>query len=240
MGERAFEYGDPGLAALADWVLSMAIEVPRGPLVESLMERGLAVHAINPKQLDRFRDRISPAGAKDDRRNAWVLAAALPHVIRNQVDAAYACSDLFERRHVLMQQWADYLAGGSQRPADPPFSSARWPSRQRVSVAAVTPYLRLVASSSAPRNSSNTTVILRRADQRPFPRPPAAGAAPVAPRAPFAAPAPPFLPLDIACSSSPVAPYTGSQITVQRNRGAGDVAFPLLRPFGRRSRIPRS
>ena len=63
----------------------MAIETPRGPVVESLMERGFAVHAINPKQLDRFRDRISPAGAKDDRRDARVLASALrtdPHCLR--------------------------------------------------------------------------------------------------------------------------------------------------------------
>ena len=87
VGERAFEHGGPGLAAMAEWLLSMAageaaaievaIEVPRGPVVESLMERGLTVHSINPKQLDRFRDRISPAGAKDDRRDAWVLAAGL-------------------------------------------------------------------------------------------------------------------------------------------------------------------
>ena len=41
-------------------------------------------------------------------------------------------------------------------------------------VRAVTPYLRLVASSSAPRNSSNTTVIFRRADHPPFPTRPAA------------------------------------------------------------------
>ena len=40
------------------------------------MERGLAVHAINPKQLDRFRDRISPAGAKDDRRDACMSRGA--------------------------------------------------------------------------------------------------------------------------------------------------------------------
>ena len=49
------------------------------------LERGLAVHAINPKQLDRFRDRLSPAGAKDDRRDARVLASALrtdPHCLR--------------------------------------------------------------------------------------------------------------------------------------------------------------
>jgi transposase len=42
-----------------------------------LMERGFRVHAINPKQLDRFRDRFSPAGAKDDSRDAEVLGDAL-------------------------------------------------------------------------------------------------------------------------------------------------------------------
>jgi transposase len=42
-----------------------------------LMDRGLSVFAINPKQLDRFRDRLSPAGAKDDRRDALVLASSL-------------------------------------------------------------------------------------------------------------------------------------------------------------------
>ena len=95
LGERAFEHGGQGLSEMADWVLSVAageadqvgvaIETPRGPVVESLMERGLAVHAINPKQLDRFRDRLSPAGAKDDRRDARVLASALrtdPHCLR--------------------------------------------------------------------------------------------------------------------------------------------------------------
>src|SRR5215212_3879399 len=55
----------------------VAIEVPHGPVVESLMERGFRVHAINPKQLDRFRDRFSPAGAKDDSRDAEVLGDAL-------------------------------------------------------------------------------------------------------------------------------------------------------------------
>ena len=41
------------------------------------MERGFAVHSLNPKQLDRFRDRHSPAGAKDDNRDAHTLADAL-------------------------------------------------------------------------------------------------------------------------------------------------------------------
>ena len=87
LGEREFEHGGAGLSQMADWLLSfaagdagevgVAIETPSGPVVESLLEHGFAVHSINPKQLDRFRDRFSPAGAKDDRRDARVLASAL-------------------------------------------------------------------------------------------------------------------------------------------------------------------
>src|SRR5271166_5058640 len=75
-----------GLAALCDWLVSVAgdpssvavaIEVPHGPVVDTLQDRGFAVHAINPKQLDRLRDRFSVAGAKDDRRDARIAAAGL-------------------------------------------------------------------------------------------------------------------------------------------------------------------
>jgi Transposase len=63
----------------------VAIEVLHGPVVEALLERGFRVHAINPKQLDRFRDQFTVAGAKslppaqagDDRRDARVLANSL-------------------------------------------------------------------------------------------------------------------------------------------------------------------
>jgi transposase len=51
--------------------------MPHGALVEAALLRGYAVFAINPKQLDRFRDRFSAAGAKDDRRDARVAAQAL-------------------------------------------------------------------------------------------------------------------------------------------------------------------
>lgn len=57
--------------------MAVAIEVPRGPIVELLLERGFSVFHINPKQLDRFRDRHTVAGAKDDRRDAYVLADSL-------------------------------------------------------------------------------------------------------------------------------------------------------------------
>jgi transposase len=46
-------------------------------VVDALLDRGFAVHAINPKQLERLRDRSSVAGAKDDRRDARVAAAGL-------------------------------------------------------------------------------------------------------------------------------------------------------------------
>lgn len=57
--------------------VAVAIEMPRGAVVETLVEKGFAVFAINPKQLDRFRDRHTVAGAKDDRRDAFVAADSL-------------------------------------------------------------------------------------------------------------------------------------------------------------------
>jgi transposase len=62
--------GDPARVAIG-------IEVPRGALVELCVERGFAVYAINPKQVDRFRDRFTVAGAKDDPRDAHVMSDAL-------------------------------------------------------------------------------------------------------------------------------------------------------------------
>jgi transposase len=86
-GERRFKHGGVGLAEMADWFIAtsgakpdqihIAIEVPHGPVVEMLIERSFNVYAINPKQLDRFRDRFMPAGAKDDSRDAEVLCSAL-------------------------------------------------------------------------------------------------------------------------------------------------------------------
>jgi transposase len=57
--------------------VAVAIEVPRGAVVEAFLERNYAVFSINPKQLDRFRDRHSVAGAKDDSLDAFVAADSL-------------------------------------------------------------------------------------------------------------------------------------------------------------------
>jgi transposase len=85
--ERRVEHSVAGLDGLVARLLELAngrlediavgIEVPRGPVVELLVERGFHVYSINPKQLDRFRDRHTVAGAKDDRRDAFVIADSL-------------------------------------------------------------------------------------------------------------------------------------------------------------------
>src|SRR5712671_7411583 len=77
--ERAVAHGGLGIEELCDWliartgatpeVIGVAIEMTQGPVVEALLERGFCVYGINPKQLDRFRDRFTVAGAKDDRRD---------------------------------------------------------------------------------------------------------------------------------------------------------------------------
>jgi len=94
VAERDVPHDGAGLAQLCEWLiettattrpgaLAVAIETPRGPVVEALLERGFQVFAINPKQLDRFRDRFSVAGAKDDSRDALVLG----HSLRTDRDA---------------------------------------------------------------------------------------------------------------------------------------------------------
>lgn len=57
--------------------IAVGLETRWGVLVDTLLEQGFAVFAINPKQLDRFRDRFTASGAKDDRRDAHAAADAL-------------------------------------------------------------------------------------------------------------------------------------------------------------------
>lgn len=57
--------------------IAVAIETTHGSIVEAAMERGVAAFSINPKQLDRFRDRHTVGGAKSDKLDAFVLADSL-------------------------------------------------------------------------------------------------------------------------------------------------------------------
>ena len=87
LGERVVPHRAAALAEMCRWLAKLAggapptvwvgIEVPHGAVVETLLEGGFIVHSLNPKQMDRFRDRFTVAGAKDDRRDARVLADSL-------------------------------------------------------------------------------------------------------------------------------------------------------------------
>jgi transposase len=84
--ERKVPHSAAAVTEFLEWLLTVApqsaaaaiaIETPHGALVEELLARNFCVFSINPKQLDRFRDRYFPAGAKDDRKDAFVLAHSL-------------------------------------------------------------------------------------------------------------------------------------------------------------------
>ncbi len=87
MHERTVRHDGVALETFAQWLVevaggvasdvAVALETPRGAIVDVLLARGVHVFTLNPKQLDRFRDRFTVAGAKDDRRDARVLADAL-------------------------------------------------------------------------------------------------------------------------------------------------------------------
>ena len=65
--------------------------------------------------LTRFRD----WGAEETDHARELIEAALAHVVRNRVEAAYARSDLFACRRVLMDEWVGYLDLGSGEAPEP-------------------------------------------------------------------------------------------------------------------------
>lgn len=58
-------------------VVRVGIERPDGPVVQALLEGGLEVVVISPRQVRAYRLRHGTAGNKDDRFDAYVLADAL-------------------------------------------------------------------------------------------------------------------------------------------------------------------
>ena len=114
LSERAWEILDEarGIERSSDLVFPS----PAGGLLPdrdlSALLRELGIAAVPHGFRSSFRDW---AAEQTDAPHA-VMEAALSHVIRNQVEAAYARSDLFERRRRLMDDWAGYLAGGSRGP----------------------------------------------------------------------------------------------------------------------------
>lgn len=82
---RKFEHHHNGLHEL-DAILTrhakpeevhLAVELHAGVLVDWLLQRSYRLYGINPKSAERARERFTPAGLKDDERDAWSLAEFL-------------------------------------------------------------------------------------------------------------------------------------------------------------------
>ena len=74
-----FAHDEKGLRALCRTLLRLkvqlvAIERPAGLLVERLLDAGLRVLPMHPKQVAAARDRFRAAGGKSDRFDAFVLS----------------------------------------------------------------------------------------------------------------------------------------------------------------------
>ncbi len=80
---------------------------PRQGTFLSELLKNLGIAAVPHGFRSSFRD----WAAEETDHPREVIEAALAHAVRNQVEAAYARSDLFERRRRLMDEWAAYLAG---------------------------------------------------------------------------------------------------------------------------------
>lgn len=114
-----------------DWLLThgrqldhvhVAIELHDSLLLDRLLRLGVKVYGINPKSAERARDRFTPAGLKDDERDAWSLAEFLRtsyrHLrpIRPDSQATLALrewvalrEDLIQERTVQLQRLRNHL-----------------------------------------------------------------------------------------------------------------------------------
>ncbi len=70
------------------------------------MLRKLGIGAVPHGFRSSFRD----WAAEETDHPREVVEAALAHIVKNKVEAAYMRSDLFERRRRLMDEWAEYVA----------------------------------------------------------------------------------------------------------------------------------
>ena len=60
--------------------IAVALEQSKGPLIHALMKyEHILLYPINPKQLARYREALSPSGGKDDPTDAALLAQFLQH-----------------------------------------------------------------------------------------------------------------------------------------------------------------
>src|SRR5258705_2064218 len=146
LGQRKIDHAGGAIQQMLAWLaelaggaspetVAVAVEAPRGAIIDALLEHQYAVFSINPKQMDRFRDRYSVAGAKDDPRDAYVgansLRTDLSHFRRLHPDHVQVVRlrELSRAHEALQEDWrrnANQLWSYLQRyfPAMLKFSSA--------------------------------------------------------------------------------------------------------------------
>ncbi len=83
----------------------------RGKRLNDMALSGLLKTLEVPAVPHGFRSTFRDWAAEETNHPREVVEAALAHVVQNKVEAAYARSDLFERRRRLMDDWAAYLDG---------------------------------------------------------------------------------------------------------------------------------
>ena len=98
-------------------------DTPLSDMALSMLVKGMACDGLKEGELPRWRDAenraIVPHGFRSTFRD-WagetrhdghdVVEMALAHTIKNKAEAAYARSDLIEKRRVLMDAWAEQCA----------------------------------------------------------------------------------------------------------------------------------
>ena len=112
-------------------ILDAARKLGDGDLVFPMRSRRAIAASTLPKMLRQhgiaavahgFRSSFRDWAAEQTDHPREVIEAALAHVVQNKVEAAYARSDLFERRRRLMDEWSAYLARGIVKPSSRPGS----------------------------------------------------------------------------------------------------------------------
>ena len=85
----------------------------RGKRINDMALSGLLKTLEVPAVPHGFRSTFRDWAAEETNHPREVVEAALAHVVQNKVEAAYARSDLFERRRQLMDDWSAYVVGGT-------------------------------------------------------------------------------------------------------------------------------
>ena len=82
---------------------------PRGKPLSDMTLSKLIKELGLPAEPHGFRSSFRNWAAEQTNTPREVVEAALAHTVRNPTEAAYARSDLFARRHRLMDDWTHYL-----------------------------------------------------------------------------------------------------------------------------------